>query len=307
MAGHDQLFKELFERFLGDLVRLVAPGLAQHLRLDSARTLPKEQFTDFPRGEQRRLDVVSAMETREGEPELVLVHVEVEARATKAMARRMRAYAHQLELRHGALVLPIVVYLRGGPAGVAKETLTTRLWDEDMEVFHYFAFGLSRSRAEEYLQRPEPLAWALAALMRRGTLTVAEHKAECLRPIARADLDDVRRIVLANCVETYVELDEEGQRQYEALMLEEENREVQAMEMTWAERLEARGVENGIERVRIEGTQQMRTLVLNLMTRRFGPLPRDVERRVRAIDSAERLSRVAERILDVERVEDLGL
>jgi hypothetical protein len=98
-------------------------------------------------------------------------------------------------------------------------------------------------------------------------------------------------------------LDEESQRQYEALMSEEENREVQAMEMTWAEKLEARGVEKGIER----GREEMRILVLNLMKRRFGPLPRDVERRVRAIDSPERLSRVAERILEVESLEDLGL
>lgn len=307
MAGHDQLFKELFERFLGDLVRLVTPDLAGHLRLDSARPLTKEQFTDFPKGDQRRLDVVSAVETREGEPELVLVHVEVEARATKRMARRMRAYAHQLELRHGASVLPIVVYLRGGPTGVAKETLTTRLWEEEMEVFHFFAFGLSRSRAQEYLRRPEPLAWALAALMRRGPLTAAELKAECLRPIARADLDDVRRIVLANCVETYVELDEEGHRQYEALVSDDENREIRAMEMTWAEKLEARGVEKGIEQGVERGRDEMRNLVLNLMKRRFGPLPKDVEGRVQAIDSPERLSRVAERLLDAESLEELEL
>lgn len=56
-----------------------------------------------------------------------------------------------------------------------------------------------------------------------------------------------------DCVETYVELDEEGQREYEALVSEDENREVQAMEMTWAEKLEARGVEKGIERGREEG------------------------------------------------------
>jgi hypothetical protein len=48
-------------------------------------------------------------------------------------------------------------------------------------------------------------------------------------------------------------LDEEGQREYEALVSEDENREVQAMEMTWAEKLEARGVEKGIERGREEG------------------------------------------------------
>lgn len=299
MAGHDQLFKELFECFLGDLVRLVAPGLADHLRLETARPMPKEQFTDFPRGEQRRLDVVAAVESVEGDPELVVVHTEVEARASQRMGRRMRAYAHQLELRHGRPVLPIVVYLRGGPAGVVKAAVRKRLWEEEMEVFHYFAFGLSRCRAEEYLRRPEPLAWSLAALMRRRPLTAARQKAECLRPIARAELDDVQRFLLVNCVGTYIELDEEGEREYEALMSEEENREVQAMEMTWAEKLEARGVERGRD--------EMRTLVLNQMKRRFGAVPKDVERRVRAIDSAERLSRLGEQLLDARSVDELEL
>ena len=50
MSGHDQLFKELFESFLGDPVCLVAPGLAEHLRLEAARPLPKEQFTTSPSG-----------------------------------------------------------------------------------------------------------------------------------------------------------------------------------------------------------------------------------------------------------------
>ncbi|HSL84468.1 MAG TPA: DUF4351 domain-containing protein [Thermoanaerobaculia bacterium] len=146
-------------------------------------------------------------------------------------------------------------------------------------------------------------------------MTPARHKAECLRPIAKAELDEVRRFLLANCVETYIELDEEGQREYEALMSENENREVQAMEMTWAEKLEARGVERGIEqgieqgieRGRKEGVQQLQTLVLNQMKRRFGSVPATTERKVRRIESAERLSRLGEQLFEARNVEELEL
>ena len=37
------------------------------------------------------------------------------------------------------------------------------------------SFGLARSQAVEYLTRPEPLAWALAALMDPGSLSRAEN------------------------------------------------------------------------------------------------------------------------------------
>ncbi len=308
MTRHDQLFKNAVEEFLGDLVRLVSPAIASHLRLEAPRPLPQEVFTDLPEGRSRQVDVAATVESIEGEPEIVLVHVEIEARARRTMGPRMRRYAMQLELRHDLPVLPIAVYLKGGPAGVVKERVTRRLWDEEMEAFHYFAFGLSRSLAEEYLARSEPLAWGLAGLMRAGELSPARRKLECLRPIARANLDEARRFLLANLVETYIELDEAAEEEYQSLLAAKENREVEAMEMTWADKIEARGIEEGQRRGREEGLQEgMKTLILELLEHRFGPVPKNLARRIRTIRDRDRLGRLAEQLLDAESLDDLEI
>ena len=53
MTGHDQLFKDLFAAFLGDLLRLVAPELADEMELERFELLPQEAFTDQPDGDRR--------------------------------------------------------------------------------------------------------------------------------------------------------------------------------------------------------------------------------------------------------------
>lgn len=307
--GHDQLFKTLLRRFFGDFVRIVLPeAMSLRLRLEAPRFLDREHFTDVVEGEERRLDLVAQIETTGGETELLVVHVEVEARARQAMGRRMWRYAMQLRLRHRKPVVPIVLYLRGGPVDVLAATVEERFEDQHLASFTYFAFGLSRSEAPEYLDRPEPLAWALAALMRRRELSPARHKLACLRRIARAPLDDAGRFLLVNCVETYVQLNDEGREEYEKLLADEPNREVTIMEMTWADTLEAKGVEKGIqkglEKGRLEG---MRTVVLGQLERRFGPLPKKTRRQIGAMSSSEELSHLADRVLDARSLDDLGL
>ncbi len=67
-----------------------------------------------------------------------------------------------------------------------------------VSTFTHWAFGLSRSQAAEYLERPEAIASALAALMDPGDLSAPQHKLECLRRVGRAEVDDARRFLLAN-------------------------------------------------------------------------------------------------------------
>ncbi len=315
---HDQLFKELLQAFFADFVRLVLPGLADRLRLEQPRFRDKERFTDTTEGEHRYLDLVAEVETTRGEEELVLVHVEIEAKARggEAMGQRMWSYAMQLRLRGAKHVLPIVLYLRGGAPDVSRVTLTDSFEGEDLATFTYWTFGLSRSRAEEYLDRPEALAAALAALMDRGDLSAPEHRIECLRRVGRADVDDARRFLLANIVETYIELDDAAQEEYEALLAEEGNEEVATMEMTWAERMEAKGLEKGRlegkKEGRLEGKEEgrlegMRTLLADLLELRFGPLSEESKARLRAIASADELSHLHRRALDASGLRELGL
>jgi hypothetical protein len=105
---------------------------------------------------------------------------------------------------------------------------------------------------------------------------------------------------LVNCVETYLELEGRDAEELEALQAADPNEEVQAMRMTWAEKLEAKGRDIGQQ----EGFRQA---LLRQLGARFGPLSEDVKRRVEAIGSAERLNQIADQILVAHSLEEMGL
>lgn len=89
MGSHDQLFKELLERFLGDLLHLVAPRLARRLAPERRSLLPTEGFTDSPHGQQRLPDLVAEVPVQgprsPGEPEsLVGTREKVEGTTTSS-------------------------------------------------------------------------------------------------------------------------------------------------------------------------------------------------------------------------------
>lgn len=300
MTSHDQLFKDLVVHFFADLVRLMAPRLARRLRAEEVTWLRGELHTDLPEGSRRQLDLVAEVPARGGAPELVLVHVEIESTARSAIGRRMWRYGMQLRLRHDRPVLPLVIFLSGGPRGIAWRGEVERLWEVELARFRYLAWGIGGSPAERYARRPEPLAWALAALMRPRRWRPAQHKLECLRRIAHADLDEARRFLLANCVETYLQLEPSEQESYANLPGYVHDEEVREMEMTWAEKMTEKGRVEG----RVDG---MRRLVLHLAERRWGGVDEGTRRRIEAIDSAESLERLHDRLLTAASPEEAGL
>jgi flagellar biosynthesis/type III secretory pathway protein FliH len=179
--------------------------------------------------------------------------------------------------------------------------------------FYYHALSLEKSRAEDFLAKPQPLAWALAALMRAETMSRAEHKLACLQRIATTPLDELHRFLLVNCVETYLQLEGRDAEELEALQARGNTEEVRVMRrMTWAEQLVEEGWEKGVEQGREQGREQgleqgFRQALLRLLGARFGPLSDDVKRRVEAIRSIERLNQVAEQILVARSLEEMGL
>src|SRR5262249_9883711 len=161
-----------------------------------------------------------------------------------------------LHLRHDLPVHTFVLSLKGGPAGVRDLEYREGSLDRELALFRYTAFGLSGAPAEEYLARPEPLAWALAALMRPGSHTRLEQRLACLQRVATArSITEAERFLLFNWVATYLELDGRAGDEYQALLQESEDEEVRAMAMTWAEKMEEKGRQQGMQ----EG---MKTLLL---------------------------------------------
>ena len=116
--SHDQFFKELLQTFFRQFLELFFPTVAARLDFADVEFLDKEIFTDLPVGAVREADLVARVRTREGEPELILIHIEVQARRGREFGARMAEYYMLLRLRHRLPVLPIVLYLERGASGL---------------------------------------------------------------------------------------------------------------------------------------------------------------------------------------------
>jgi hypothetical protein len=297
MPKHDSIFKALVRSFFADLLWLVVPDLAERLDLRRPVFLDKEFFT--VEGRRRELDLLVQVFFLDEDRESLLIHVEIEARATPGMGRRLWRYHNQIQAVHDRQVLPIVLYLHRGGAGVRVAALPEDELGSKLEGFRYIAFGLAGCDAAGYLARPEPLAWGLAALMHRGTLTRPALKLACLRRIAAADLDDARRILLMDCVEAYLELNSDEAAEYARLCTVRENREVRTMATTWSERIREEGLQTG--------RQAVKKILLGLLEQRFGPLSEATRERIEAISSLDRLTRLSEKALTARSLASLRL
>ncbi|HKH46149.1 MAG TPA: hypothetical protein VKM72_15920 [Thermoanaerobaculia bacterium] len=284
---HDRLFKRVLRFFLPDLLRLVVPSLALGKRRSSPVFLDKELLEE----DRREADILARFPMPGGGS--VLVHVEVEARSRTRMLRRLREYAGRIQARYGGPVLSILVNLRGGTPGIHTMAPDGEIAGPGLNCFRYLAFNLSGCRAEDYLSKPEPLAWGLAPLMTPGRWSRAEHKLACLQRIDAGRLDEQRRLLLVDCVETYLVLTPEEMEEYKRLSPREREKPMNPMrDLTWSERMIADG---------------MRQIVLHQMDQRFGPLPEPIRKKVEGIYSATRLTRLADKLLIAGSLEELGI
>ena len=119
--GHDQRFKELLRLFLRPFLELFFPSLAKQLDLSSPVFVDKELFEDPPEGSHRVADLVAQVRSRRGEPEILLVHIEVQAERKHDVPARMFDYYTLLRRTYRLPVVPLAIYLRGGRAGLTRE------------------------------------------------------------------------------------------------------------------------------------------------------------------------------------------
>ncbi|HEV7668689.1 MAG TPA: DUF4351 domain-containing protein [Thermoanaerobaculia bacterium] len=225
------------------------------------------------------------------------------------LASRLLAYNRLLALRFDLPVQTFVLYLHGGPVGAQVVEHAEESVGFVGTRFRYRSLGLSRARAEDFLVRPEPLAWVCAALARPPGRDRRALRRKCLSKIAAAQgLDDASRFRLFNGVATYLELDRGAAAEYAALRAAEVGPEEKMRPITWEEKVEARGVELGVERGLARGEEKgMREVLLRLLKRRFPALSGRAVERVQAIHSTEELGALAERLLTAGSLEEIGL
>lgn len=86
---HDQLLKQLLREFFAEFLDLFFPDVAQSLDFSRVDFLDKEAFTDLPEGSRREMDLVARTRRLDGQPEVILIHLELQARRTRDFPYRL--------------------------------------------------------------------------------------------------------------------------------------------------------------------------------------------------------------------------
>ena len=295
-VSHDKLCRTLFQAFFRDLIELLNPGLADFLDLDHVEFMAETVFADFQIHGHRLPDLVGRTNTLEepDAPQFVIVHIEAENRFTAEMEERMQVYQTQLWLKYRVPIVSIVVFLHGGPPGVQRIEVRQTVGPWETSRFAYMSFGLSGSLAEEWLQRPQVLVAALAAMMKSRQWDKVEQKLHCLRVAAEAP-DVRRRFLLTNAVEVYLPLKTEEERvRFEAALAADRD-EVKNMVITFDDALAEREAV-GEARGRLVATREAIELMLR---HRFGSLPASVHNRLAATSDPSLLQELMEATFQV--------
>src|SRR5207302_7839346 len=167
--------------------------------------------------------------------------------------------------KHGLPVLPIGLYLRVGLQGIGIDVYEEHFWELRPVRFEYLYVGLPALDAVEYVQGDNWLGVALSALMRIPKERAAWLGAEALRRLVGAPLTDQQRFLLADCVQTYLPLDEEQERVFEQLIAPEIYQGVRTMTRTLATSWYEKGQDQG-----------RRETLREQLEARFGPLSAQV-------------------------------
>ncbi len=296
--GQDQLFKTVLEGMLQSFLELFFPDVAARLDFATLRFLDKEVFANVPNGDVREADVLARLQTHDGTPEILLVHVEVQARTEPEFGRRMFEYYAILRIHYRLPVLPIVLYLRGGSKPAVSE-YSEELFGEEQVRFRFRSVALARLSAEEYVGA-SPLGAALSALMRRQKARKLELRREMLVRVLDSELNRTFKYLLLNIIETYFRLSVKEVKRFRQLLSGKEYRKMQDMELTYFDELELKGRMAGV----LEGKRET---LLRLLTAKFGPLPASAVTKVEAVTSTSELDMYLDRFVTANSLDDIGL
>jgi len=181
---------QLISCFLPDFLRLAEPDTADRMDLRTCTILPAD-------GDDQTNVIFARVSTCRGEAVTVIVAIEPEALPPAEIARKLGGVLIQSELTYGNPVLFTVFNLSGGRPGPRLESAQIGTF-RDIECVRLFftAWGLAESRADDYLSRPEPLAWTLAPCMRSTSRTQQELLEAARMRIEEAGLSDEDRTAL---------------------------------------------------------------------------------------------------------------
>jgi Domain of unknown function (DUF4351) len=246
----DQLFKEFLKEFFPEFFALFFSHEAAQLQLETLRFLDKEVFTDFPQGDVREADLIAEVQTKTGEPEIVLIHIEVQAKRNPDFSFRMWQYYNLIRLRYGKPVFPLVVYLAKGSGGLTTEEHTEIVLGRPVSWTRYAVVGIPDMTAEEWADKSGAVSAALASLMISPRGKQARRAFDSLKTVLVSPLPEARKLLLSQIIDRLARdrMSASQEQEYTILLASEEAQEIKPMISTFEERGIERGEIRGIAR-----------------------------------------------------------
>ena len=247
---HDQIFKNIIEAFFREFMQLFFASIAAQIDFSTVEFLRKEYFTDVQLGKRRAMDLVVKVRLLNGEERFILIHVEFESkRPGRMFARRMFKYMCQLFLRYDIEILPVVVFSdESAWQKPIANTFQLEVAGKSIVRFEYQSVKLKALNYRDYLASENPLAFALMAKMNYNRREQVRLKADFLRLILGSRIDEVRRSLLVEFVETYVPLMGNDFIEFQELIhTENQYEEVEKMVTVYEQMGIEKGIEKGIE------------------------------------------------------------
>ncbi|MCB0064473.1 MAG: hypothetical protein KDE19_20250 [Caldilineaceae bacterium] len=291
---HDRLFKEFLQRFLPEFLTLFFPKDAARLDFTTLHFLSQELVVNLPHQTLRITDVVAEVNTLDGEPEILIIHVEIEANHPHEIPQRMFEYYALLRILTKKPVLPFALLLQSGLGGLKWNSYAETVFDHDLVKFEYGQVGLRELKSTDYLATNEPVAATLSALMQPDKFSTAELKLRVLEVLVKSSLTEADKLFLINIVETYLPKDVVFDAREEVMVA------LESVEQSWMEQLLEEGREEGID----EG---MRNLLLLQLTYKFGELPQSVVDQLYGITDRETLSLLSQQVLVANSLDEIAL
>ena len=227
-----------------------------------------------------------------------LIHVENQAKAQTDFGRRMFRYFARLYEKFALPVYPIALFSYNIPQRLEPNYYQISFPDFEVLKLNFRVIQLNRLNWRDFLNQPNPVASALMAKMNIAPKERPRVKLECLRLLATLRLDPARIKLLSGFIDTYIRLNAEEERLFQAGIntIESSQQEV-VMEIvtSWMER----GIEQGIQQGEV-------ALIMRQLNRRFGTVTPQVEARIRSL-SIEQLENLAEALLDFSAAANLDV
>ena len=299
-SDFDGAWKEALERFFEPFIAFFFPQV--HAGIDWTQPVLFQDTTlqqvapDEPQGKQH-VDKLVRVVRRDGTPTWLLIHIEIQSQYDRGFPERMFCYHARIYDRDRRLVISLAVLADEEPAW-RPDQFGYALWGCELAL--RFPVVKLRDLDRAMLETSPNIFAALTLLHRdaqetRGNSQARmQRKLEGYRRILRQGytLEEIR--ALLRLMEYLLRLPTALTRPTFEAMKQIESEEIG---MTLVTSFEAIGREDG----RAEGQQE---LVLRQLTRKLGPLPKDVTARITALDNATMLL-LADALLDFATQDEL--